>query len=125
MAALDLDLDLGVDLDVVDAPQPATAPTATDTGFLIHSTTQPGSPTDVELVRSSAEAGAGYEGEVGLLAQVDAFFGAGGSRLYISPLGLGEVAAADLFGDQLGPGQLMAPEVVAQTDMIGLRDWAW
>jgi hypothetical protein len=121
-----LDLDLGVDLTIVDDPPPSSAATATDTGFLIHSMAQPGHPTDARLVRSAAEARELYAGEVGLLAATDAWFGvSGGSRLYVAPLGTDESASADLFPTTAGPGQLMAPEVVAAADIVNLQAWAW
>lgn len=123
--ALDLDLDIGVDLDVTDEPEPSTPPTATDTGFLIQATTQTGAPTDVRLVRSPGDARAIYPDEPALLASIDAWFYTGGGRLYVSPLGADEVAAANAIPDSYGPGQLMAPEVVAATDMVGLRDYGW
>jgi hypothetical protein len=122
---LDLDLDIGVELDVVDDPEPSTPPTATDTGFLIQATTQPTSPTEVQLVRSPGDAAVVYAGETALLANIDAWFYTGGGRLYVSPLGVDEVAAAEAIPDKYGPGQLMAPEVVAATDQTGLRDYGW
>lgn len=123
--ALDLDLTIGVDLDVTDEPTPSTPPTKTDTGFLIISTAQVGSPTAVTLVRSPGEARSLFAGETAILAAVDAWFYTGGGLLYVSPLGTDEVAAANAIPDKYGPGQLMAPEVVAATDMVGLRDYGW
>jgi hypothetical protein len=120
-----LDLDLGVDLDIVDDPPPSTAPTATDTGYLIHSTAQVTSPAEVRELNSPAIAREVYVGEAALLAATDTFFATGGSRLFVSPLGESEGAAADLFPASAGPGQLMAPEVVAAVDIATLRDWAW
>jgi hypothetical protein len=122
-----LELDLGVDLSVVDDPPPSTAPTATDTGFLIHSLAQVESPDTVQEIKSPAQARALYPGETALLASTDAYFGVGGSRLFFSPLGdtLDEGAAVAGFTPAMGPGQLMAPEVATAADMATLRDWAW
>jgi hypothetical protein len=121
-----LDLDLGVDLTVVDDPPPSVAPTATDTAFLLHSVAQEDSPTDRQEIRSAAQAREVYAGEMALLAAADAYFGVGGARLFVAPLLTDEAASAALFepGD-LGPGQLIAPEVVASADQVNLRDWAW
>jgi uncharacterized protein YwbE len=124
--ALDLDLDIGVDLDVTDEPEPSTPPTATDTGFLIHSLAAPEtSPAGVQLVRSPGDARSLYDGEVALLAAIDGWFYTGGGRLYVSPLGVDEAAAAAAIPDKYGPGQLMAPEVVAAADIVALRDYGW
>jgi len=120
-----LDLDLGVDLSIVDDPQPSTAPTATDTGYLIHSTTQVGAPTTVQEVTSPAQARAAFPSEPALQAAVDAYYGSGGGRLFISPLADDAAAAAAAFPASAGPGQLMAPEVVSSIDIGELRDWSW
>jgi len=120
-----LDLDLGVELAIADDPAGVGAPTATDTGFLLHSTTQVGAPATMQKVRSPAHAREIYPLEPALQASIDAWFGAGGSRLYVMKLGTDELAAANAFDPTLGPGQLMAPEVVLTADQVPLRDWAW
>lgn len=122
-----LDLDLGVDLEVTDEPEPAAAPTATDTGFLVMSAALTGSPTGVTELNSALEARNTFPGEVNILAYTDAFFNEGGARLFFSPIpGAGDAEdAVALFTDQMGPGQLVAPTVVAAADQEPLRDWAW
>lgn len=119
-----LDIDLGVDLDVTDDAPPTGPTTATDTGFLIHSFTGT-APTVAVEVRSPLAARDLWPAETALLKAIDGYFGAGGGRLYVSSLGLDQAAAAARFGGQLGPGQLMAPEVVLTADQTVLRDWAW
>jgi hypothetical protein len=120
-----LDLDLGVDLQIADDPAVVGAPTATDTGFLIHNMTQEESPETVERVKSPAHGRELYPDEPALHAAIDGFFNVGGSRLYVNKLDTDEVAAANAFDPTLGPGQLMAPQVVTTADQVSLRDWAW
>jgi hypothetical protein len=120
-----IDLDLGVDLEIVDEAPPSAAPTATDTGFLIHSTAVSGSPSGVTELRGAGEAREVFAGETALLAETDAFFNVGGAKLYVSPLDTDAATAAELFTDQLGPGQIWAPEVLTTSDQNALRDFAW
>lgn len=119
-----LDIDLGVDLDVVDEPLPANPTTATDTGFLL-AAIPGGEPQTVQQVLSPAQARTKYPTATSLHTLVDGYFGAGGGRLYVAPLGADELVSANLFGPQLGPGQLMAPAVVSAADQVNLRDWGW
>lgn len=121
-----LDLDLGVELTVADDPTTGVAPTATDTGFLIHSLAASGSPAGAQEIKNAAQAHQLYPGEAAVLAHADAFFGVGGGRLFVIPLVGGDVAdATALITPQMGPGQMSAPEVVAATDQSVLRDFAW
>jgi len=122
---LELDIDLGVDLDVVDEPETTGPATATDTGFLIQALVVPASPDTVRQIRSPGDAKATYPGETALLANVDAWFSAGGGKLYLSPLVTDAGVAAAAIPDKYGPGQLMAPEVVAAADQTDLRDYGW
>lgn len=118
-------LEVGVELDIIDEQQPVNAPTATDTGFLLHSATGVGTP-DLALVNSSAEAAAVYPNEASLLAEADAFFGEGGARLYVSKLDAADVPSATArLSDDFGPGQLWAPEVNTAADVAPLADWAF
>lgn len=120
-----LDLDLGVDLEIVDEPAPAVSPTATDTGFLIHSLAGSGSPTTVQKLLNPAQARTVFPAETNLIAAVDGFFGVGGGRLYVVPLDDDVQAALDLITAELGRGQISAPEVVAEADQALIRDFAW
>lgn len=122
-----LTLDLGVDVEVVDQPQVAAPPTATDTMFLIMSLAASGSPTTVQQVTSIQDANTKYPNEAGLLAITDAFFNIGGGRIYVSPMLGGDtpVTAAGRFTPQMGPGQVVAPAVVTSVDQAPLRDWCW
>jgi hypothetical protein len=122
---MSLNIDLGVDLDIVDDPLPSAAPTATDTCFLLHSMAATGSPATVQKIDSALDARTTYPNEPGLHAYTDAFFAIGGAKMYVAPLGADEVASAALFGSELGPGQMVAPSVVASADMVGLRAAAW
>jgi hypothetical protein len=119
-----LDIDLGVDLDIVEDAPPTNPPTATDTGFLIHSFAG-AAPTGVTAISSALQARELWPTETALLAQIDGYFGAGGGRLYVSALATDAAAAVARYGPQHGPGQLMAPEVVLLADQVALRDWAW
>jgi hypothetical protein len=120
-----LDLDLGVDLQITDDPTPSSAPTATSTGFLIHSVATSGAPTDATEIQNAGQARALYEGEAALLAHTDAYFGAGGGRLFVVPLEADVEDAVALITPQMGPGQVMAPEVVDAADQQVIRDSVW
>lgn len=119
-----LDIDLGVDETIVDDAPPTSPPTATDTGFLIHSFTA-AAPAGVTEVTSALQARQLWPDEDALLAQIDGYFGAGGGRLLVSALATDVAAAVARYGPQYGPGQLMAPETVLLADQVTLRDWAW
>ena len=125
---IDLDLTIGVDLDVVDEPEPNLPPTDTSTGFLVMSLTNVANPTEVRLIRSPADARSTYATEPALWAAVDAWFGTvgnAGGRLYLSPLDTDAAAAVAAIPDAYGPGQIIAPEVVASVDQTAVRDAAW
>lgn len=124
MSAL-LDIDLGVDVDIADDAPPSAAPTATDTGFLIQSVAASGSPHGLTTLHSAGEGHAAFPGEMALLAQIDAFFNIGGARLYVSTLSGPATGAAALFTDQMGPGQVVAPELLTAVAQAPLRDWAY
>lgn len=121
-------LDIGVVVGVTDEPLPSVAPTATDTGFLLHSTSQVGSPAGLTELRSPAQAAELFEGEAAIIAAADAWFAEGGARLYVAPLddtAPDVTAALGMIGPEHGPGQLMAPEAVTTPDQVELADWAW
>jgi hypothetical protein len=119
-----LDIDLGVDLEITDDAPPTSPPTATDTGFLIHSFVG-AAPAGVTDIVSPQQARELWPTEDQLLAEIDAYFGAGGGHLLVSALASDVGAAVARFGPQYGPGQLMAPETVLLADQVTLRDWAW
>lgn len=123
---LDIGLELGVTLNIVDEPEAATPPTQTDTAFLIHSVAGSGAPSnEVTEVRSSGEARTLYPNDPAITAITDTYFQIGGGRMFISPLAADPVAAAGLFQPAYGPGQLIAPEVVAVPEQQALIQWAW
>lgn len=118
-------LEIGVELDIIDEQQPVNAPTATDTGFLLHSVAGTGLP-DFALLNSPAEASAVFANESSLLAEADAFFGEGGAKLYVSKLDPAAVpTSVARFSDDLGPGQLWAPEVNTATPLGVLAQWCF
>lgn len=120
-----LNIDLGVGLSVADEPEVAAAPTATDTAFLIASLSDVGSPSGLTELGSLAQARDTFPDEPELQAITDAFFNVGGARMFLSSLETTGATAAELFQPAHGPGQLIAPEIVAATDQEPLKDWAW
>jgi hypothetical protein len=119
-------LEVGVEVDIIDEQQPVAAPTATDTGFLLHSTAE--DTPDFAQLNNGADARAAYPDDDALVANADAFFGEGGARLYVSNIA---AVTPDIpvslarFIDDLGPGQLWAPEVVATAGHVSIANWAY
>ena len=124
-----LTIDLGVDVQVVDEPVVAAPPTATDTMFLIHTVAGSGSPQTVQTVTSNAQAKALYPVETDIQTIADAFFNIGGGRIILVPQLAGDatpaVSAARSIIPQMGPGQVVVPEVTTATNLTALRDWCW
>ena len=121
-------LDIGVEVGVLDEPQPVVAPTQTDTCFLLHSTTEVGSPAGLTEVRNASQVRDLYEDETPIIALADAYFAEGGARLYIAPLDDATpdvTAALAMIGPEHGPGQVVAPESVTTTDHAEIAGWAW
>lgn len=115
---------IGYEIEIVDELAPAVAPTATDPCFLLHSAV-----TDLVTVTTAAEAREEFEGEADLIAITDAFFGEGGAKLTAAPL---ENASGDDLEESLaqlpkdlGPGQVVAPEIVVGADMAEVAEWAY
>jgi hypothetical protein len=108
----------GFDTYIVDDPVSGAAATATDTLFLL-ATTGPATP----AVKTKADTGT-----PAVDAQLRAFFDLGGRSVYLQgysatgPLPTLDAALAAL---PAGPGQVVAPEVVASADMITLVSGAW
>jgi len=115
---------IGIEIEIIDELAPVVAPTATDTLYLLHS-----GVTDPVTLVSAAEARDAFAGEAALIAMTDAYFAEGGAKLVAAPLdeGSGSELAADLeaFPADLGPGQLVVPEVVTGAAMADLADWAY
>jgi hypothetical protein len=120
-----LDIDVGVDLEIVDDSNAGQAPTATDTGFLVHSMAASGSPATAQKLTNLAQVRAVYPGEATVQTYADAFFNIGGGRLFVIPLGGSAAAAAAMITPEMGPGQIVAPEVVLSADQRVFRDLAW
>lgn len=124
-----LTIDLGVDVQVVDEPTVAAPPTATDTMFLIHSVAGSASPQTAQTITNNAQAKATYPNEADIQAIADAFFNIGGGRMIVVPQLAGEatpaVSAAARITPQMGPGQVVVPEVTVATNLTALRDWCW
>lgn len=117
---------IGTEITVVDELPAVAAPTATDHLFLIHTAAD-----TVVTVRSAADARTAFAGETELVALTDAFFGEGGARLTAVPLAAGGdgsaqlLAALALVPADLGPGQVIAPEITVAAQMAALADWAY
>lgn len=120
-----LAIDLGVDLQVTDDPQPSASPTATDTMFLIHPLSGPGSPHGLTKIESAGQAKTQFSGDPGLVAITDAFFNIGGAKIYLSSLETTAIAAASAFQPAHGPGQLVMPTVITAVDIEPVKDWCW
>lgn len=124
-----LTIDLGVDVQVVDEPTVAAPPTATDTMFLIHTVAGSASPQTAQTITSNAQAKSTYPNEADILACADAFFNIGGGRMIVIPQLAGDatpaVSAAARITPQMGPGQVVVPEVTTATNLTALRDWCW
>lgn len=124
-----LTIDLGVDVQVVDEPTVAAPPTATDTMFLIHTVAGSGSPQTAQVVTNNAQAKALYPAETDIQAISDAFFNIGGGKMIVVPQLAGDatpaVSAAARITPQMGPGQVVVPEVTTAVNLTALRDWCW
>jgi hypothetical protein len=124
-----LTIDLGVDVQVVDEPTVAAPPTATDTMFLIHTVAGSASPQTTQVITNNAQAKATYPNEADIQAISDAFFNIGGGRMIVCPQLAGDatpaVSAAARITPQMGPGQVVVPEVTTATNLTALRDWCW
>lgn len=125
MSPLAIGTDLGVELEVLDEPQPAAAPTATDTMFYVRNTALSGTPTGLREINSIGEAKSVYAGELAILADLETFFNVGGARVFVSSLETTPIAAVGLFTPQMGPGQVVLPDVVTAVDLEPVKDWAW
>lgn len=118
-------IDVGFEADIVDELQPAVAPTATDTLFLVHATTE--TTPALQKLSSPDDARTHYPASTALHTAVDTFFGEGGARVYVSKLGSGDLSTVALprFTADLGPGQVVAPAVVTGPELAAIADWAF
>ncbi|WP_217913235.1 hypothetical protein [Miltoncostaea marina] len=116
---------IGTSIEIVDELPPVVAPTATDGAFLIHS-----GATGVETFRTAPDVADALPGEADIAAMADAYFNEGGARLTLVPLvdnaGTPDVAATlEQVPADLGPGQVVAPEVVTGPEMAQIAAWAY
>jgi hypothetical protein len=115
---------VGYDVDVIDEPVPVAAPTATDTVFVVHSAAG-GEPT-LQEITSKQDARDAFPASSAIIAMADAFFEVGGGRMVVSKLGVDDLDdALARFTADLGPGQLVAPEIVTGPLMVDAAQWAW
>lgn len=122
-------INIGWEIEIVDELAPVVAPTATDPCFLLHSAAD-----EVVTVNSAAEAREEFEAEPALVALSDAFFGEGGAKLTVVPLDIGSGGsgsggdieeALELLPADLGPGQVVVPEVNTGPEMEAIANWAY
>jgi hypothetical protein len=115
---------IGIEIEVVDELAPVAAPTATDTCFVLHT-----EATELVTVIGKAAGREAFDGMSVLTALSDAFFEEGGGRLIAAPYngGSGDSLEDDLdqFGPELGPGQIVVPEVVTGIEMGAIASWAY
>jgi hypothetical protein len=121
----------GIEATIVDEPNVGPgAPTATDTLFLISAdTAAPAVPTEIS---NATQMRVDYPTGTTLWAEVDAFLNesatpAGGSRVIAVQLVSGLSGLADtlaLLPASLGPGQVVAPTIVAASDHADIAEWA-
>ncbi|HEY3021811.1 MAG TPA: hypothetical protein VGJ32_16550 [Solirubrobacteraceae bacterium] len=118
-------LEVGYEVDVIDEQLPVSAPTATDTCFLLHSAAA-GEP-DLQEVNSAQDARDAFPATAAIHTNADAFFGEGGGRLYVSKLAAVPVVADTLarFTPDHGPGQVVAPGVVTGPELNTIAEWCW
>lgn len=121
---------LGVEVNTRVAPVSRGVPTSTDTLFLA-GTWSAGPTTAPVLVRSMADVDANVAtrtSNTALWDYLDVFFREGGKRAYVIryTTGVGALATAlNLFGPELGPGQVVAPsETPGATTYGALLDHA-
>jgi hypothetical protein len=121
----------GIEALIIDEPNVGPgAPTATDTLFLISSDTA--APTVATTIDNTTHMRADYPTGTNLWAEADGFLHesatpAGGSRVVAIKLATGGTGLADtlaLLPASLGPGQVVAPPVVAATDHAVIAQWA-
>lgn len=116
---------IGTEIQIVDELAPVVAPTATDPLFLLHSDVA-----TAVTITSAAQGRTAFTGSAGLVAIVDAYFAEGGATIHAAPLvdNAGTPVIADsvaAFPADMGPGQLVAPEVNTAQGLADLADFAF
>jgi hypothetical protein len=118
-------IEVGYEVDVIDEQLPVAAPTATDTLFVLHTVAVAGGP-DLGEITSASVARDLYPADTTLHAYADAFFAEGGAKMYVSDLDAAAIPASlARFTSDLGPGQIVAPEVVTSVTQAAVVDWAF
>lgn len=115
---------IGTEIEIVDEVAPVVAPTATDPAFLIHSDVA-----ELATYRTASAAREALDGSADLVAMTDAYFAEGGAVLTVVPLvddeGPDVEATLAQVPADLGPGQVVAPEVNDTTSAAAIAEWAW
>jgi hypothetical protein len=117
---------IGPDVEVIDEPTGGQVPTATDPLFLLH-TVDAGSPQGVNKVTSKGQGREEYAGSPALVTELDTYFEEGGGVAYVSPLAAADdpTTALDTLDSSLGPGQIVATEIVDPVDQTAIAEWGW
>lgn len=114
-------IDIGQRLETVQEPPITTTQASTAPLFLIHS-----GAASVQTFTSREAAAATLSTSTPLVAMTDAFFAEGGGVVTVVPL-TGATTVSDelaLITDSMGPGQVVAPEVVTPAAAVTIADWA-